>query len=118
VNWPPAARGLAEVFNWAINQDGISGTVLNDFSKVQVYGHDQVLDQDNHVFGTLFMKPTSVCPFGSENAYGHDGAAGVVVFVDPKTEIILAYTVRRMTSPGGLDPRSIPVINKLAKFEI
>ena len=108
-----SARGLAYLFNWAVNQNGIPATVLNDFSKVQVHGRDQVLDQDDRAFGTLFMKPTSVCPFGSESAYGHDGAAGAIVFVDPAKEIILAYTVRRMTNPGGMDPRLIPVIDKL-----
>ena len=108
-----SARGLAHLFNWAVNQNGISTTVLNDFSKVQVCGRDQVLDQDDRAFGTLFMKPTSVCPFGSESAYGHDGAAGAIVFVDPAKEIILAYTVRRMTNPGGMDPRLITVIDKL-----
>ena len=59
------------------------------------------------------MKPTSVCPFGTESAYGHDGAAGAIVFVDPEREIIFAYTVRRMINPGGLDLRILPIINSL-----
>lgn len=110
-----SARGLAELFNWAVNKDGISKSVLADFSKVQVSGHDFVLDQDDRAFGTLFMKPSPVCPFGTASAYGHDGAAGAIVFVDPEREIIFAYTVRRMTNPGGLDLRILPIIESLTE---
>lgn len=108
-----SARGLATLFNWAVNKEGIDKSVLADFSALQVSGHDHVLDQDDRAFGTLFMKPTSVCPFGSANAYGHDGAAGAMLFVDPDREIIFAYTVRRMSNPGGLDSRILPIIASL-----
>lgn len=116
-----SARGLAKVFNWAtgytssndVAHGGISAKTLEDMSQQQVHGYDLVLDVEQNAFGTIFIKPTSSKPFGGFQAYGHDGAAGAMVYADPSKNIVFGYTVRRFTTPGGFDPRLIPVVNKL-----
>jgi CubicO group peptidase (beta-lactamase class C family) len=59
------------------------------------------------------MKPCGAKAFGSLSAFGHDGAAGAMVFADPVGEIVLGYAVRRFTYPGGMDPRIRPVIKAI-----
>lgn len=112
-----SARGLAEIFNWATgyggNQAGINAAVLEDFSQVQVYGYDLVLDQPNISFGTIFMKPTVDKPYGSIGAFGHNGAAGAWLFADPANEIVFSYVVRRFSGPEAFNSRILPIINKL-----
>lgn len=114
-----SARGLAKVFNWATNyghdNSGISRETLHLFGATHVKGLDIVQNiQDRH-HGIIFMKPTLSCPFGSNNAFGHDGAGGAIVFADPDKKLVFAYTVRRLTYPGGLDQRILPIIQKLIK---
>ena len=62
------------------------------------------------------MKPTNSCPFGSQAAYGHDGAGGSIVVADPENQTVLAYVVRRMTYPGGVDQRLFPIIEKMREL--
>lgn len=111
------ARGIAEIFNWATGygakNSGISAKTLEDFSQVQVHGYDLVGEWPIASFGTVFMKPTSDKRFGSFRAFGHDGAAGALVFADPENEIVFSYVVRRFSHPGGLDPKLAKIIYKL-----
>lgn len=111
------ARGLAEVLNWATGyggaKPGISHETLEDFAQVQVHGYDVVGDWPISSFGTIFMKPSSAKRFGSFRAFGHDGAAGALLFADPVDEIVFAYVVRRFSHPGGLDPKLLQIIEAI-----
>ena len=112
-----SALGLAKVFQWAVGyggaKPGIIPDTLADFSQVQAHGYDLVLDAPQTCFGTIFMKPTGGKPFGSLAAFGHDGAAGAMLFADPEGEIVLGYTVQRFTFPGGMDQRLRPIIQAI-----
>ena len=114
------ADGLAQVFQWAVgygsSNSGIKSETLADFAQLQVNGYDLVLDNPNTSFGTIFMKPTGAKPFGSLSAFGHDGAAGAMIFADPLGEIVLGYTVRRFTFPGGIDQRLRPIIQAIQEI--
>ena len=115
-----SADGLAQVFQWAVgygsSNSGIKSETLADFAQLQVNGYDLVLDNPNTSFGTIFMKPTGAKPFGSLSAFGHDGAAGAMIFADPLGEIVLGYTVRRFTFPGGIDQRLRPIIQAIQEI--
>ncbi len=117
-----SAEGLATVFQWAVGygqeNSGLDKDVIEDFSQLQVNGFDLVLDTYNMSFGTIFMKPCGAKPFGSISAFGHDGAAGAMVFADPVGEIVLGYTVRRFTYPGGMDPRIRPIVKAIQKIAL
>lgn len=112
-----SARGLAKVFQWATGyghaDSGISAEVLDQFAQLQSYGLDLVLDQPTRAYGVVFMKPHTMLPFGSHRAFGHDGAGGAMVIADPIGEIVLAYTIRRVPFPGGMDLRLLPIMDAL-----
>jgi len=110
-----SARGLAAVFQWAsgfgASQGGIPADVLAEFAQAQVFGRDQVSNFAPRSHGIVFMKPTAAIPFGSHQAFGHDGLGGAIVLADPASQVVLGYSVRRMTFPGGVDRRLQPVID-------
>lgn len=110
-----SARGLAGIYQWATgfgsDRGGISPDVLAEFSQSQVFGRDQVSGFAPRCHGIVFMKPTSVLPFGSHRAFGHDGLGGAIVLADPADQIVLGYVVRRMTFPGGMDRRLQVVVD-------
>lgn len=114
------ARGLAEVFTWATGyggyKAGISPETLEDFSQIQVHGYDLVGEWPVSSFGTVFAKPTSLKRFGGFRAFGHDGAAGALLFADPDGEIVFSYVVRRFSHPGGLDPRLLKIIETIHRL--
>lgn len=116
------AEGMATVFQWATGyggkNPGIRPEILEDFSQLQVNGFDIVLDSPNMSFGTIFMKPSGAKPFGSLSAFGHDGAAGSLVFADPVGEIVVGYTINRFTYPGGMDNRLRPIIKAIQEIAL
>jgi CubicO group peptidase (beta-lactamase class C family) len=85
-------------------------------SQTQVYGYDMALEIDHRSFGTVFQKSTSSLSFGSYQAFGHDGAAGALLYADPQGEIVLGYTVSRFTVPGGADAAIQPIIDLVRKI--
>lgn len=115
-----SARGLAEVMQWAVgygdNTPGVSPSAIENMSLMQVYGYDLALDQDHRSFGTVFQKPTQNLPFGSYKAFGHDGAAGALLYADPDGEIVLGYTVASWAHPGGADRGIQPIIDLVRKI--
>jgi CubicO group peptidase (beta-lactamase class C family) len=115
-----SARGLAQVMQWATGfgsqTPGVGWGAFENMSQMQVYGYDLSLDQDHRSFGTIFQKPTQAIPFGSYKAFGHDGAAGAILYADPHGEIILGYTVAKFTHPGGFDRAIQPIIDLVRKI--
>jgi len=115
-----SARGLADAMQWAVGygtgNPGVKPSAFEDMSLMQVYGYDLALDQDHRSFGTIFQKPTQNLPFGSYKAFGHDGAAGSLLFADPHGEIVLGYTVARWAFPGGADRGIQPIIDLIREI--
>ncbi|MFM6980949.1 MAG: serine hydrolase domain-containing protein [Micrococcales bacterium] len=108
-----SARGLAKVTRYAI--DHTAPEVFERFGQMQAYGLDIILDQPARGYGIIFMKPTPTLPFGSHQAFGHDGAAGCMLIADPETDMVLGYTVRRCPTPGGMDRRLLPLIQEFRR---
>ena len=112
-----SARGLVDVMQWAVGfgeaTPGVPRKILEDMSQTQVYGHDLTLETEHRSYGTIFMKPTQALPFGSYKAFGHDGAAGALLYADLHGEIILGYTTTSFVFPGGADRGLQPIIDLL-----
>jgi hypothetical protein len=51
-------------------------------------------------------------PYGSHQAFGHDGAGGSIGIADPWHGTAYAWIPRRMSFPGGADARGL----RLAKI--
>jgi hypothetical protein len=83
-------------------------------SQIQTVGEDLVLGHTGHTvrFAIVFQKPRPDYPFGSYQAFGHDGAGGSLAVADPWYGLAYAWIPRRMTVPGGADARGV----LLAKF--
>jgi len=115
-----SARGLVDAMQWAVgygsNTSGVSAEVLRDMAQMQVYGYDLALELDHRSFGTIFQKATPSLPFGSYKAFGHDGAAGALLYADPEGEIVLGYTVAKFVFPGGADREIQPIIDLVRKL--
>jgi CubicO group peptidase (beta-lactamase class C family) len=75
-------------------------------AQLQVSGHDVVVDAEMS-FGVVYMKPQPRMPFGSYEAFGHDGAGGALAFADPLYDLAFGYIPTPMTTPGGADDRAI-----------
>ena len=114
-----SARGLVKVMQWALGYGGavpgVARSAIEDISLMQVYGYDICLEQDHRSHGTIVMKSTNRMPFGSYQAFGHDGATGSLLYADPIGEIVLGYTTTRMVFPGGADRDLQPIIDLLRK---
>lgn len=110
-----SARGLAAVYQWATGfggaTPGVTRETLRDFAQTQVFGYDVVLDQPLRSHAVVFQKPTAALPFGSHQAFGHDGAGGGMACADPATGLVLGYTVRRApATAAGAEPEALDYI--------
>ncbi len=104
-----SARGLARLYAVALGHLGepfVRRETLERMAQLHVSGHDVVVD-DEMRFGLVFMKPQPRMPFGSYQAFGHDGAGGALAFADPMYDIAFGYIPAPMTTPGGADYRAI-----------
>ncbi len=112
----PAANGCATAAGLAAMYCGLrhdiagprllSDEAIGQLSQLQVAGNplNKTVEQR---FGVVFMKPTATISFGSDLAYGHDGAAGSLAFDDPEWDIAVGYSVKRLPLPGGADRRAL-----------
>ena len=108
-----SARGLACVYAAAVtgvedvngSASFLPGPLVEDLGVQQCWGVDRVLGVQA-AYATVFQKPQPGRQWGSWRAIGHDGAAGALGMADPTYGLALGYVRRRMTTPGGLDPRA------------
>ena len=112
------ARGLARLYAMSFGEvDGmlpiLSSETTTAVSQIQTAGEDLVLGHSVR-FAIVFQKPRSDYPFGSHLAFGHDGVGGSLAVADPWHELAYAWIPRRMTFPGGADPRGL-VMGKIAR---
>ena len=107
-----SARGLAALYASLHHDVGgqprlLSEDAVGQLSQIQVAGTELGTGFDAR-FGVLFQKPcTPRWPFGSVQAFGHDGAGGSLAFSDPAHDIAFGYTVQRLPLPGGMDRRAV-----------
>jgi CubicO group peptidase (beta-lactamase class C family) len=106
-----SARGLARLYAMCIGEvDGmpriLSPATLAEVTQIQVVGEDLVLRCPTR-YGIVFQKTDDRLWFGSHQAFGHDGAGGSVGVADPWDGVAYSWIPRRMSFPGGADPRGL-----------
>jgi CubicO group peptidase (beta-lactamase class C family) len=106
-----SGRGLARLYAAAISAvDGrpplLSEPTIAAVAQIQTVGHDLVLGGPSR-FAVVFQKPDERLPFGSHQAFGHDGAGGSLGIADPWHGLAYGYVPRRMSFPGGGDARGM-----------
>jgi CubicO group peptidase (beta-lactamase class C family) len=106
-----SARGLARLYAISIGEvDGmeqiLSAETMTSVSQIQAAGEDLVLGHSVR-FAIVFQKPRRDYEFGSHLAFGHDGVGGSLGVADPWHHLAYAWIPRRMTFPGGYDPRGL-----------
>jgi CubicO group peptidase (beta-lactamase class C family) len=106
-----SARGLARLYAMCISTvDGfpplLTEATVAQLAQLQVAGQDLVLGVPTR-FGIVFQKADGRLPFGSHQAFGHDGAGGSVGAADPWHGLAFAWIPRRMTFPAGADSRGL-----------
>lgn len=112
-----SARGLARLYAMCIGEvDGmppiLSPATIAEVTQIQVVGEDLVLRCPTR-FGIVFQKADDRVWFGSHQAFGHDGAGGSVGVADPRYGVAYSWIPRRMSFPGGADPRGLGIARVL-----
>jgi CubicO group peptidase (beta-lactamase class C family) len=106
-----SARGLARLYAMCIGEvDGfprlLTDATIARVAQIQTAGEDLVLRVPTR-YGIVFQKPDDRLPYGSHQAFGHDGAGGSIGVADPWHGISYAWIPRRMSFPGGADSRGL-----------
>jgi CubicO group peptidase (beta-lactamase class C family) len=106
-----SARGLARLYAMCVSEvDGIARILRPEtvacVTQIQTVGDDLILRCPTR-YGIVFQKTDDRLPFGSHQAFGHDGAGGSVGVGDPWHDIAYAWIPRRMSCPGGGDLRGL-----------
>jgi CubicO group peptidase (beta-lactamase class C family) len=106
-----SARGLARLYASLSHEiDGhprlISETALASASQLQVAGADLVLGLPAR-YAIVWQKADERLAYGSHRAFGHDGAGGAFGVSDPEHRLAFGYVPRRLSDPGGADPRGL-----------
>jgi hypothetical protein len=98
-----SARGLARLYAMTIGEvDGLPRTLSAEtvaaVSQIQTVGEDLVLG-DKVRFAIVFQKPSPDYPFGSYQAFGHDGFGGSLAAAGPWYGMAYAWIPRRRPFP-------------------
>jgi CubicO group peptidase (beta-lactamase class C family) len=106
-----SARGLARLYAMCIGEvDGLprilSPETVEAVTQIQTAGDDLILRCPTR-YGIVFQKADDRLPFGSHQAFGHDGAGGSAGVADPWHDVAYAWIPRRMSFPGGGDLRGL-----------
>jgi CubicO group peptidase (beta-lactamase class C family) len=112
-----SARGLARLYAMCIGEvDGLprllSPATIAEVTQIQAVGDDLILGCPTR-YGIVFQKTDDRLPFGSHQAFGHDGAGGSVGVADPWHGVAYAWIPRRMSFPGGGDTRGLGIARVL-----
>jgi len=114
-----SARGLARLYASCIDEiDGrarlLCEQTVASVSQLQTAGPDLVLGIPTR-FAVVFQKPDDRLRYGSHQAFGHDGAGGVIGAADPWHGLAYGYVPRRMVAPAGADPRGMRLAGTLRR---
>ncbi len=75
---------------------------IGQVSQLQVWGRELTQTEPLHTgFAVIFQKPSDHHPWGSYQAFGHDGLGGSLAYDDPFNDVAFAYTVARDSAPRG-----------------
>jgi CubicO group peptidase (beta-lactamase class C family) len=112
-----SARGLARLYAMGTAEvDGLprilTPATVAEVTQIQAIGDDLVLGCPTR-YGIVFQKTDDRLPFGSHQAFGHDGAGGSVGVADPWHGVAYAWIPRRMSFPGGGDTRGLGIARVL-----
>ena len=112
-----SARGLARLYAMCVGEvDGLprilSPGTVTEVTQIQAVGDDLILGCPTR-YGIVFQKTDDRLPFGSHQAFGHDGAGGSVGVADPWHGVAYAWIPRRMSFPGGGDTRGLGIARVL-----
>ncbi len=99
-----SALGLAQIYDACLRgtADGalLSDETLGRVTDLRSSGPDLVLGRNTR-YGLVFQKPAVTMPFGSQRAFGHDGAGGSLAFADPANQLSFAHVALRFRATGG-----------------
>ncbi|MDA0978540.1 MAG: serine hydrolase [Proteobacteria bacterium] len=101
-NGHASARGLARIFDAAINLEMFSENTLTAMTAVRSRGNpDPVLGQYlTRSAGFILNSPD--CYYGpSETAFGHSGAGGSMAFADPEKRVAFGFVMNQMHPDGN-----------------
>lgn len=105
-----SAVGLARLYAAACT--GVDGgrpflttETIAAMSQEQVWGVDRVFSQET-AFAVVFLKSHARMDFGSQQAFGHDGANAALGFADPVYGLGFGYVPQR-TEQGGTPGRGM-----------
>lgn len=110
-----SARGIARLYLDALpgSDDPIaSAATFESMREIRSWGIDRTLNVAN-AFGSVFMVSQPRLPFGSIEAFGHDGGGGALGFADPATGVAFGYIPTPMQYPGGADPVAVKVAHAI-----
>jgi CubicO group peptidase (beta-lactamase class C family) len=112
-----SARGLARLYATCISEvDGLprllTPATVAQVTQIQTVGEDLILRCPTR-YGIVFQKADDRLPFGSHQAFGHDGAGGSVGVADPWYDLAYSWIPRRMSFPGGGDLRGLGLARTL-----
>ena len=114
-----SARGLARAYAACISAVHgmpplLSPATVAEMSRLQTSGEDLVLRFPTR-YALVFQVPDERLAYGSWRAFGHDGAGGAIGVADPTFALAYGYIPRRMSSPGGADPRGLTLARTLRR---
>lgn len=110
-----SARGLAQVFENAPKL--VKPATMTAMTQRQVWGTDVNLGEE-FSFAIVFQRPARSMPFGSLEAFGHDGAGGTLAFADPLYDLAFAYNRAPMRPPIGPEEKAVALSIALRKCVI
>ena len=107
------ARALAKLYAATMSDvDGIrllDPATVEDATREQAYGPDQVLLQDTR-FGSGFFLPSPFSPLMGPRSFGHAGAGGSLAFADRERGVGFGYVMNKMQQNLSGDPRTADLI--------
>jgi CubicO group peptidase (beta-lactamase class C family) len=113
-----SARGLASIYAACLGWPGQPGLLTAEtiarVTGIQVRGRDLVLGKDTR-YALVFQKPDERLPFGSWQAFGHDGAGGSLAFADPAHDLSFAYVTGTFRTQGAGLPAAYELLRQIRR---
>lgn len=114
VNGITNARSLSRMYAACIGDlDGVrllSPATVDRAIATQARGMDLVTGYETH-YGTGFQLTFPFRPMAGDGSFGHYGSGGSVGFAHPERGLAFGYVMNQMRSAGGLDPRTVLLID-------
>jgi CubicO group peptidase (beta-lactamase class C family) len=105
-----SARGLAEIYAACLARPGLlDAETLATVTALRASGPDLVLGRDAR-YALIFCKPGPALPFGSWQAFGHDGAGGSLALADPACQLSFAFVTAAFRAAEAAAPRAYRVL--------